>query len=499
MFHGLKDVRFFREVIFSFLACEKLAQWCSPFFLILMPKNIIQKIWDEHVVVHEEGIPAVFFIDLQLLHEVTSPQAFSLLRERGKKVFAPERNVATLDHSLPTDETRSHFVDELNRKQLNQLRENCREFGIPLYDIDSGHQGIVHVTGPELGLTQPGMTIVCGDSHTSTHGAFGALAFGIGTTQISHVLETGCLLLDPPKTMRVSFVGIPSKYFSAKDAILALIQQIGVQGGTGFVLEYTGEFVRNLSLEERMTMCNMSIECGARAGLVSPDEKTVVFLEQTPFGKEKFSSQEERWLSFATDANATFDAEITVDLSDRKPLVTWGTTPAQSVSIDECIPELESLSKDQRLLAEKSLEYAKLSPGQAIKGVSVQHVFLGSCTNGRLNDLRLAASFLQGKKVAQGVRFFVVPGSEQTEKQAKAEGLDHIFLDAGAEFRRPGCSACLAMNGDIVPPGERCASTSNRNFVGRQGPGAITHLMSPVLAVCAAITGKISDPEEVFA
>lgn len=456
-----------------------------------MSQNIIEKIWDAHVVHSEPGAPDVFFIDLQLLHEVTSPQAFDMLRARGKQVFAPERMVATLDHSIPTDEKRQNFADELNRKQLEKLRENCAEFGIRLFDMDSGHQGIVHVMGPELGLTQPGMTIVCGDSHTSTHGAFGALAFGIGTTQISHVLETSCLLLDRPKTMRISFVGKPSASFSAKDAILKLIAQIGVQGGTGFVLEYCGDFVCQLSMEERMTMCNMSIECGARAGLIAPDATTFDFLRSAEV--EIDAHKEQYFLKFSSDADATFDAEITVDIQDALPRVSWGTTPAQNIAIDKSIPSRSEMTIEEAALAEKSLAYTGLNFGQKIAGLPIQHVFLGSCTNGRISDLRVAAEILRGKKVAKGVRFLVVPGSELVEKMAEEEGLDVIFREAGAEFRRPGCSACLAMNGDTVPSGERCASTSNRNFVGRQGTGSITHLLSPQMAAWAAVTGKIQE------
>ncbi len=462
-----------------------------------MPKTIIDKIWDTHVVELVDGAPDVFFVDLQLLHEVTSPQAFAALKERGKPVFAPQRNVATLDHSIPTDSERKNFADELNRRQLEKLRANCEEYGITLLDVGSG-QGIVHVVGPELGLTQPGMTIVCGDSHTSTHGAFGALAFGIGTTQISHVLETSCILLDRPKTMRVTFKGEPSRYFTAKDAILALIHQIGVQGGTGFVLEYSGDYIRRLSMEERMTICNMSIECGARAGLVAPDQTTLDYLQKTQYGSIDFDRKKDYWLSLVSDPRAEFDAEIVVDLEGKKPLVTWGTTPGQSIQIDERIPTLEEIPADQRSLAEKSLAYAKLTPGQELVGTPVEHVFIGSCTNARMPDLRQAAEIFKTHKVAEGVHVFVVPGSEAVEKQAVAEGLDRIFTGAGADFRRPGCSACLAMNGDIIPAGERCASTSNRNFVGRQGPESITHLMSPLMAAIAAVTGKITDPEEFF-
>lgn len=461
-----------------------------------MSKNIINKIWDAHVVTREQGAPDIFFIDLQLLHEVTSPQAFTALRERGKKVFDPARNVATVDHSIPTDEKRENFADELNRKQIEKLRNNCKDFGITLYDVDSGHQGIVHVMGPELGLTQPGMTIVCGDSHTSTHGAFGAIAFGIGTTQISHVLETSCLLLEKPKTMKIIFEGNPSQYFTAKDAILALIRQIGVQGGTGYILEYTGEYIQNLSMEERMTICNMSIECGARAGLISPDKNTFDFLENTPAAHSHFEEKKKKWSAFASDEDAEYDEVVVVNIQDMLPLVTWGTTPAQSSTADSIIPKKEDLPKDQAELAEKSLEYTNLSFGQKMTDVPVDYVFIGSCTNGRLNDLRDAAAILKGKKIHDDVIMFVVPGSEQVEAQAKKEELDTIFIQSGAEFRRPGCSACLAMNGDTIPAGKHCASTSNRNFVGRQGSGAITHLMSPQMAALCALHGKVVNPEE---
>ncbi|MEI7511337.1 MAG: 3-isopropylmalate dehydratase large subunit [Candidatus Peregrinibacteria bacterium] len=465
-----------------------------------MPQNIIDKIWNAHTVHTEKGAPDILFLDLQLLHEVTSPQAFSELRKSGKKVFDPTRNIATLDHSIPTNPTRDDFAEESNKIQLETHRKNCEEFGIHLYDINSGHQGVVHVTGPELGLTQPGMTICCGDSHTSTHGAFGALAFGVGTTQIFHVLSSSCLLMEKPKTMRVNFVGTPSPYFTAKDAILALIRHIGVQGGTGYALEYCGEFIKNCSMEERMTICNMSIECGARAGLIAPDETTFGWLKNT--GKiptEKWNSAVQNWKNYASDENAEYEKTITIDITNMKPVITWGTTPGQSVCINEHIPFPEEIPEHERDLAQKSLAYTDLSAGQAIKGVPVQHVFLGSCTNGRLSDLRISAKIIDGKKVADGVRFFVVPGSEQVEKQAIAEGLDKIFIAAGADFRRPGCSMCLAMNGDQVPARERCISTSNRNFMGRQGPDSITHLASPIMATIAAITGKITDPEAYFA
>ena len=501
-------------------------------------KNIIDKIWDMHVVASQAGAPDVFFIDLQLLHEVTSPQAFKALKENKMFVFAPHRQVATIDHSIPTDPQRKNYADDLTRKQVQKLKDNCHAFGIKLYDVGSGHQGIVHVMGPELGLTQPGMTIVCGDSHTSTHGAFGALAFGIGTTQINHVLATSCLLLERPKTMKVVFSGTPSQYFTAKDAILALIQQIGVQGGNGHIMEYCGDFVEKLGMEGRMTMCNMSIECGARGGLVSPDATTLAWLRSTKYGQEiitncastslstgslrmtnkndtkpgvdgqseirnqkseiLLSQMEAYWLSLASDSDSTYDTTVHVDLTDRQPLVTWGTTPAQSVEVHETIPKRTDLSTDQQELADQSLEYTQLKYGQPIAGTPIQNVFIGSCTNSRLIDLEAAAAIIKGHSVAAGVKVRVVPGSEQVRAAAEAQGLDTIFTAAGCEWRHSGCSSCLAMNGDHIAAGERCASTSNRNFVGRQGSGAITHLMSPQMAAIAAVTGKITNPEEYF-
>lgn len=464
-----------------------------------MSKNIIDTIWEKHVVKCSEGAPDMVFIDLQLLHEVTSPQAFSFLREKNLRVFDPSRNVATVDHSIPTDKKRIQFADQQNKIQIDTLRKNCADFGIQLYDTDSGHQGIVHVMGPELGLTQPGMTICCGDSHTSTHGAFGALAFGVGTTQIFHILASSCLLLEKPKTMKVHFVGTPAKYFTAKDAILALIKQIGVQGGTGYALEYCGEFIQNCSMEERMTICNMSIECGARSGLISPDEITFEWIKNTGTVLESdWEKSLKEWKSIASDENAEYDTVVEVNIDGMKPIITWGTTPGQSVHIDESIPMEVEMKKDDRELAKKSLAYTGLSFGQSLNGLEVQNVFVGSCTNGRFSDIKTVAEVLEGKKVAQGVRMVIVPGSEQVEKQVIEEGLDTIFKDAGAELRRPGCSMCLAMNGDYVPSGERCISTSNRNFMSRQGEGAITHLASPLMAGIAGVTGLITDPEKYF-
>lgn len=471
--------------------------------------NIIDKIWESHTVHREDGAPDTLFIDLQLLHEVTSPQAFSVIRKNNLNIFDASRNVATLDHSIPTNETQDDYADEQNKIQLETLRKNCEEFGIKLYDVGSGHQGVVHVTGPELGLTQPGMTICCGDSHTSTHGAFGAMAFGVGTTQIFHIMASSSLLLKKPKTMNINFVGKPRKYFAAKDAVLALIAQIGVQGGTGHSIEYTGEFIENCSMEERMTICNMSIECGARSGLISPDHTTYTWIKNTKIGQEKtdaeFSGMIKKWEAFASEENAEYDQTIEVDLEGLSPFVTWGTTPEQGISVTGNIPKYEEMNAGQKLLAEKSLAYTKLQAGQKISGIAIQNVFVGSCTNGRLSDLKIVAKVFEDAKksgkfsgVKKGVRVFIVPGSELVEKQAKQLGLDKIFREMGADFRRPGCSMCLGMNGDQVPAGERCVSTSNRNFIGRQGKGSITHLASPLMAAISALTGKITNPEDFF-
>lgn len=457
-------------------------------------KNIIDKIWDAHVVHREDGAPDVFFIDLMLIHEVTSPQAFTVLRDKGIDFAIRERNFATLDHSIPTDSERKEYGDDMARKQVEQLRRNCEEFEIPLFDFGSGGQGIVHVIGPELGLTQPGKTIVCGDSHTSTHGAFGALAFGIGTTQISHVMATQSLLLEKPKTMKVEFVGAPTEHFTAKDAILALIAQIGIQGGNGHAMEYCGEYIRNLSMEGRMTICNMAIEGGAKFGLISPDQITYDWMKGRKYIPENFEKAVEQWSTWASDENAEYDTVVTVDLTDQKPYVTWGTNPEQGIQIDQQIPVPEELDEASGLAARKALEYNGLKGGDHIAGTPIDYVFIGSCTNSRMEDLREAAEVMKGQKVAKDVTVYVVPGSETVRDQAIEEGLDEIFRNAGAQFRYSGCSMCLAMNGDKVPAGKRCASTSNRNFVGRQGQGSYTHLMSPRMAAMAAVNGKITDP-----
>jgi 3-isopropylmalate/(R)-2-methylmalate dehydratase large subunit len=465
-----------------------------------MKRNIINKIWDLHVVQSKKEFPDVVSIDLHLIHEVTSPQAFEVLRKRGLKIHALERTIATVDHNVSTTPDREKLPNPVSRSQILTLRKNCKEFGVKLWDMGGGRQGIVHIVGPEQGLTQPGMTIVCGDSHTSTHGAFGALALGIGTTEISHVMATGCLLLSRPKTMKIQFKGHLGKGITAKDMILKLIQVIGVHGATGFVLEYCGESIRKLSMEQRMTICNMSIECGARAGLISPDETTYDYMKGrlgAPKGKE-WDRAVAHWRSISSKEDATYDRIVEIEIDDLAPVVTWGTTPGQSISINQTIPEPKSMTEEEGELAQKSLEYMQLKAGQPIEGVPVDYVFLGSCTNSRISDYREAAKIFKGKKVAKGVIVYVVPGSEAVRNQIIEEGLDQIFIEAGADFRQPGCSMCLGMNEDKCPPGKRVASTSNRNFIGRQGPGALSHLMSPIMAAAAAITGKIIDVRKLI-
>lgn len=456
-----------------------------------MVRNIIRKIWDEHVVVSKAGFPDVFAIDLHLIHEVTSPQAFEMLREKGLRFHASERAIATIDHNVSTAVNRKIATDVGSQKQITTLRKNCGEFGVKLMDMDSGRQGIVHVIGPELGLTQPGITVVCGDSHTSTHGAFGALAFGIGTTEVGHVMATGCLLQEKPKTMKVSFVGEMGVGVTAKDLILKLIAQIGVAGARGHVIEYAGEAVRAMSMDERMTICNMSIECGARAGLIAPDSVTFEYLRGrkcVPKGR-RWDEAVKYWQSLCSDNDAEYDREVEVKVDRMVPMVTWGFNPGQGIEVSDVIP------KDADI---KALDYVRLKAGQKIEGVPVDYVFIGSCTNARLSDLRAAAEIFKGRKVADGVVVYVVPGSEEVRAKAIKEGLDKVFTEAGADFRNPGCSMCLAMNEDKVPEAKRCASTSNRNFVGRQGKGAITHLMSPIMAAAAAVTGKITDVRKLI-
>ncbi|NNV05525.1 3-isopropylmalate dehydratase large subunit [Geobacillus sp. C56-T2] len=467
----------------------------------MKPKTIIDKIWEAHVVYREEGKPDLLYIDLHLVHEVTSPQAFEGLRQKGRTVRRPDLTFATMDHNVPTV-NRFVITDEVARNQIAALERNCREFGIPLADLHSEEQGIVHVIGPELGLTQPGKTIVCGDSHTSTHGAFGALAFGIGTSEVEHVLATQTLWQHKPKTLQIRINGRLGKGVTAKDVILAIIGRYGVGVGTGYIIEFTGEAIRRMSMEERMTICNMSIEAGARAGLISPDETTFAYLRGRKYAPkgEEFDKAVERWRALATDEGAEYDRTIDIDASTIAPMVTWGTNPAMSTAVDGVVPHPEQFeSQTEQNAVRRALEYMGLKPGTPITDIPVQHVFIGSCTNSRLSDLRAAASIVKGKKVAPGVRALVVPGSQQVKKQAEAEGLAQIFLDAGFEWRDSGCSACLGMNPDIIPEGEHCASTSNRNFEGRQGKGARTHLVSPAMAAAAAIYGHFVDVRQLEA
>ena len=459
-------------------------------------KNLFEKIWVRHVVAAESGSPAVLYVDLHLVHEVTSPQAFAGLRARGLKVRRPDKTVATADHSIPTHDRSLPIADELCRKQIQRLEDNCREFGIPLHGLGSPNQGIVHVIGPELGLTQPGMTIVCGDSHTATHGAFGALAFGIGTSEVEHVLATQCLLQRQPKTCQVRVEGRLSEGVSAKDIILALIAKIGVGGGTGHVFEYAGSAIRALSMEQRMTVCNMSIEGGARAGMIAPDDVTLEYLAGREFAPkgEAWDRAVALWRQLPTDEGAAYDKSVTLDASTLAPMITFGTNPGMAMPVTTHIPKADDFTDaNQKAALEKALRYMDLRPGESLLGHSVDVVFIGSCTNGRLSDLRDAASVFKERKVAPGVRALIVPGSGPVKRQAEAEGLDHIFKEAGAEWREPGCSMCIAMNGDQLEPGQYAVSTSNRNFEGRQGKGGRTFLASPLTAAAAAVTGQVTD------
>lgn len=461
-----------------------------------MPKTLFEKIWDSHVVTQQAESPAILYIDLHLVHEVTSPQAFTGLRQRGLKVRRPDKTVATMDHSIPTHDRSFPISDAMAAAQIKQLEVNAAEFGIPLYGMDSPQRGIVHVIGPELGLTQPGFTIVCGDSHTATHGAFGALAFGIGTSEVEHVFATQCLLQFKPKTYEVRVVGTLQRGVSAKDIILALIAKIGVGGGTGHVFEYTGDAMHSLTMEQRMTICNMSIEGGARAGMVAPDDKTFEYLNGRTFapkGKE-WDRAVAYWKSLTTDEGAEYDKSITLDASLLEPMITYGTNPGMGMKITERIPNPASLGDaSQKAALVKTLAYMGLQPDQLLLGQKVDVVFIGSCTNSRISDLRLAASLMKGRKVANGIRVMVVPGSQDVKKQAEAEGLDRIFKEAGADWREAGCSMCIAMNGDQLEPGQYAVSTSNRNFEGRQGKGGRTFLASPLTAAATALTGKVTD------
>ncbi|WP_043930843.1 3-isopropylmalate dehydratase large subunit [Bacillus sp. EB01] len=464
-------------------------------------KTIIEKIWEKHVVHQEAGKPDLLYIDLHLVHEVTSPQAFEGLRMNGRKVRRPDKTFATMDHNVPT-KNQLVIKDLISRKQIDTLMQNCKEFNIPLADITHPDNGIVHVIGPELGLTQPGKTIVCGDSHTSTHGAFGALAFGIGTSEVEHVLATQTLWQQRPKTMNVKVNGTLGFGVTAKDLILAIIGKFGVRFGTGYVMEYTGEAIRSLSMEERMTVCNMSIEAGARAGLITPDETTFEYLRGKKYAPqgEAFEEAVKEWSALASDDGAVYDKTVEIDASEIAPQVTWGTNPGMCIPVDAAIPAPESARTDnERNEIERALEYMGLEAGKPISSVTVEHVFIGSCTNSRLSDLRRAASVIRGRIVNPSVRAIVVPGSKSVKATAEQEGLDVIFKDAGFEWRDAGCSMCLAMNDDFVPPGERCASTSNRNFEGRQGTGSRTHLVSPEMAAAAAIEGHFVDVREYAA
>jgi 3-isopropylmalate/(R)-2-methylmalate dehydratase large subunit len=461
-----------------------------------MPKTLFQKIWDSHVVTEQPGAPAVLYIDLHLVHEVTSPQAFTGLRQRGLKVRRPNKTLATMDHSIPTTPVDVPIADEMAAAQIKIMEQNASDFGIELHGMTSPHRGIVHVIGPELGRTQPGMTIVCGDSHTATHGAFGALAFGIGTSEVEHVLATQCLLQKRPKTCEVRIDGTLAHGVSAKDIILALLAKIGVGGGTGHVFEYAGSAVRGLTMEQRMTICNMSIEGGARAGMIAPDNITFEYLHGREFAPkgEEWDKAVSMWRALPTDEGAAYDKSITLSASDLEPMITYGTNPGMGMRITDRIPTVESFSDaNQKVSFEKAMTYMGLQPGQSLLGHKVDVVFIGSCTNSRISDLRLAASLLKGHKVADGVRVMVVPGSQDVKKQAEQEGLDKVFKESGAEWREAGCSMCIAMNGDNLLPGQYAVSTSNRNFEGRQGKGGRTFLASPLTAAASAINGKVTD------
>jgi len=462
----------------------------------MKPRTIIEKIWDGHVVAARENAPALLYIDLHLVHEVTSPQAFEGLRQRGIQVRRPDLTIATTDHSTPTTPRGLPILDKIGAAQVETLERNCREFGIRCYGLDSDRQGIVHVIGPELGLTQPGMTVVCGDSHTATHGAFGALAFGIGTSEVEHVLASQCLLQRPSKTFAVRVDGTLRPGVAAKDIILSLIAQIGIGGGTGSVIEYRGSAIQALSIEERMTVCNMSIEGGARAGLIAPDDSTYQYIAGRPFAPAgaAWDAALARWRALPTDEGAAYDREIVIDANTLEPMITFGTNPGMGISISAAVPDPSSIADPmERETLRKALHYMDLPAGKPLMGHAVNVVFIGSCTNSRISDLRAAAGILKGRKVSPKVRVMVVPGSKKVKAQAEAEGLDRIFREAGADFREAGCSMCIAMNGDQLQPGEYSVSTSNRNFEGRQGKGGRTFLASPLTAAAAAITGVITD------
>ncbi|MEM3891665.1 MAG: 3-isopropylmalate dehydratase large subunit [Nitrososphaerales archaeon] len=464
-----------------------------------MAKTLFEKIWDEHVIYQEEGKPALLYVDRHYIHEVTSPQAFEGLRLAKRKVRRPELTFATMDHNIPTTSRLLPVSDQLAAVQIATLEKNCAEFGITLFDLSSPYNGIVHVIGPELGLTLPGLTIVCGDSHTSTHGAFGALAFGIGTSEVEHVLATQCVWVEKPKVMEVNISGSLSRGVSAKDLALYMIRKIGVSGGSGYAIEYRGDTVEGFNMDERMTLCNMSIEAGARCGLVAPDEKTITYLRGRRYAPKNnaFEEAAEYWRSLKTDQGASFDKTVKIDAHIVAPQVTWGTTPAMAVDVTDVVPHPDSFEDPvERKAVERALEYMGLKPGTPITEIKVDRVFIGSCTNARLSDLEAAAKVVKGRRVAAGVRAMVVPGSQTVKREAEERGLAKIFREAGFEWRESGCSMCLGMNQDILASGERCASTSNRNFEGRQGAGGRTHLVSPMMAAAAAIAGRFVDVRE---
>ena len=465
-----------------------------------MAKTLAEKVWDDHLVRSASGEPDLLYIDLHLIHEVTSPQAFDGLRLANRAVRRPDLTIATEDHNVPTLNIDKPIADPVSRLQVDTLRKNCQEFGIRLHSLGDVEQGIVHVVGPQLGLTQPGMTIVCGDSHTSTHGAFGALAFGIGTSEVEHVLATQTLPLSRPKTMAINVEGSLKPGVTSKDIILAIIAKIGTGGGQGYILEYRGSAIRALSMEARMTICNMSIEAGARAGLIAADETTFAYLKDRPHAPkgEDWEKALSYWSELKSDSDAKFDKEITLDADQLSPFVTWGTNPGQGIALDGVIPSPQDFTdREEVSAAERALVYMDLKAGTPMKKIKIDTVFLGSCTNGRIEDLRAAAEIIKGKKVASDIRMMVVPGSARVRLQAEAEGLDKLFLEAGAEWRSAGCSMCLGMNPDQLAPGERSASTSNRNFEGRQGKGGRTHLVSPLVAAATAIRGTLSSPADL--
>jgi 3-isopropylmalate/(R)-2-methylmalate dehydratase large subunit len=465
-----------------------------------VPATLAEKVWEAHVVRRAVGEPDLLYIDLHLVHEVTSPQAFDGLRLAGRPVRRPDLTIATEDHNVPTTDIDLPIADPVSRTQVDTLRRNCAEFGVPLHSLGDRDQGIVHVVGPQLGLTQPGMTVVCGDSHTSTHGAFGALAFGIGTSEVEHVLATQTLSASPFKTLAVTIDGTLAPGVTAKDLILAVIAELGTGGGQGYVIEYRGEAIRALSMEARMTVCNMSIEAGARAGMIAPDETTFGYLEGRPRAPKgaDWDAAVAAWSELRTDDDATFDREVVLDGSTLAPFVTWGTNPGQGLPLTSSVPDpAEIADEHERSAAERALEYMALTPGTPLRDIAVDTVFLGSCTNGRIEDLRAAAEVLRGRQVADGVRVLVVPGSERVRLAAEDEGLDVVFKESGAEWRHAGCSMCLGMNPDQLAPGERSASTSNRNFEGRQGKGGRTHLVSPLVAAATAVVGRLASPADL--